>query len=119
MKKILPRSIPLCRQKKIQLKIPSSIISLSSSLFAIFDSTHFKCFAKFIHKCSLSPFCLLSCPEFSLGGVDSDPVSLDAQLEFLSTQISSELQVSDVVIASEGHVALSEGKSKSILKLSN
>ena len=50
------------------------------------------------------------CPEFSIGSAKVDPAILDVQLEFLSSTISSELKESDVVISSEGHVALPTGK---------
>lgn len=39
-----------------------------------------------------------------------DPAILDVQLEFMASTISSELKESDVVISSEGHVALPTGK---------
>ena len=48
-----------------------------------------------------------------MGGVDDEPASLDVQLEFLATQVSNEIKESEVVFASEGHVALSEGQQKS------
>ena len=51
-----------------------------------------------------------SCPEFSLGGADDEPASLDVQLEFLATQVSNEIKESEVIVASEGHVALVGGQ---------